>query len=740
MNLLVRNLERISQARVYRFGVCERVTGLFHTSGVCLLALGMLFSVGCGGSEPAETSNLGAQANELPPPPAEEADRPTVDAEEAQPEKESADEGEMDAATVDAEPVPEEEVEEQVPEKRERPKDFAEWTLDEYRDEHAESGSRFQKGVEYLAENKVDDPETAQLLSELLEYHEPQAEAPPETDDERELRRYEQQKNSQLRKARSFQSGSSRAIIAALGLIGTDVSIDTLTKVIAGSLDTGLEPRRVCDAALKMLIGIRDDKVQEFIYLAVTAPAQVRPVDDGSFPPEQVQSRVVRELPSLAKHDLRTRLGKYAAEAGPEDPAFQGIWKLLVAPRADNLRGQLLLYLSPKLEERESKQLRNLFTQHSRRVLDDLLGVPVDAKSNPRSRTSSGSGINLFGGGTSRKASAVEDSDADLTYEVVRELWSLRFLAAVSSEMQGAGDMKSLLGVIDLIASIPVDALRQGAQGYLEEHWNEVVLLNDRSLPEKLANAVQDPGLLLVYKSVPRHRDPQVRAQRRDPTKKADARRKPRRATSPKKDPRQLKEESKYIWLETTELMVQAINARMHAAATAPDEAATEDDATPGSDAAPSAENQLPADFDLPFELHESAEIVVTHRVRWPDDAQDRIKDQKLSPLEVRYVRIECEDVVSKVTTHYQRQLDRPQSRYLENDGRWLDLVEALDTGWNQSTDIVVQRVAEKKKSLNVQDQRRGRNEKESLIVEILIIATEDATPDESEDDEDDEN
>jgi len=657
-----------------------------------------------------------------------EAGNATDDPAQDSPEGEVAKDREIDDATGVSDPMPEENVAAQEPEKRDRPKDFAEWTLDEYRDAYAENGNRFREAIVYLSENKVGDSETAQLLSELLIYHEPPVEAPPETDDERELQRYEQRKEAQLRKSRSFHDRSAQAIIPALGLIGTNVAIDTLSQVIAGSLDTGLDPRRACESALKTLIEIRDNKVQEFIYLAVTAPSQVRPVDDGVYPPEQLQSLVMRELPSLATHELRTKLGKFAAEAGPADPAFQGIWRLLVVPRADNLRGQLLLYMSPKLQQRESLLLRKLFTQHSRRVLDDLLGIPVDAdiKLKSRSRTSSGSGFSFFGGGASRKPSVVEESDTDLTYEVVREIWSLRFLAAVSKEIQKTGDLQGVLDFADLVASIPVDENRQGTQAYLNDHWDEVARLNNRQLPEKLADAVRDPGLLLVYKSVPRRRDPKVRAERQG----RNIRQKPPRPTAANaKDSRQLKEESKYIWMDTSERIVQTIAARMQAAAIVPEDASTSDDAIPEGD------DGLPADFELPFGLHAGAHVVATHHVLWPEDVQSRIGDQKLSPLEVSYVRIECEDVLSKVTTHYQRQLKGAKTRFLENEGRWLDLVQSLDTGWNQSTDIMIQRVAEKK-ATNNQKQRRRRNEKEALIVEILIVATERAKPDESEDDE----
>ncbi len=711
---------------------------------VGLLALCVLVSVGCGGSEPAETNTVVGQqqppVNEPPPPAAE-----------AQPEENPADDGAMQDATAATE-----EVAEQAPEKRERPEDFSEWTSDDFRDEHAENGNRFSKAVEYLAENKVGDVGTAQLLSELLVYDEPQGETPAETEDKPDLNRPTLRVDARLQTSSSPQNRDVRVILTALGSIGTDVAIDTLTNVITGSLKTGFDTRQACELSLAMLMTIRDDKVQDFIYKAVTAPSKLRPADDEDFPPEQLRSRAIQELSTHATPALRTKLGKFAAKKGPRNPAYQGIWRLLSVPRADNLAGQLALYLSSRIEERESRQLRTLFTQHSRQVLNNLLGVPVDGVQ-PGAVRPSASAQPVFGfrvPGARKSNIKVEDDDADLTYEVVRVLWTQRLLAALSNELKKAGDIKEAVATIDLIASIPVDAVRQEIHDYWDDHWDEVSPQGDRQMPNQLAQGVQDPGLLLVFKSLPRRRDPKIRSERRASSKSTkDRRPQPRATASRPKDSRQLREEAEYVWLETTEQMVQAINARMLAAATALDEESLDDedeeddeidddetedetsDAVSSDDAEPQPEagNGMPADFELPFELHKGASVTATRHVLWPDQIQDRIKDQKLSPLEVRYVRIECEDVASKVTTHYQRQIKGAKTRYLENEGRWIDKTETLDTGWNQSIDIMVQRVGKEKKS-NGRDQRRGRNEKEPLIVEILIVATEGANTDESED------
>jgi len=715
----------------------------------CLIGLALLTTLGCGGGEADTPAN--------PPLSLQQLNQPEAQAAPVEPAEQPKEEPKPEAPPMEEPAETELPAEEQPPEKRERPEDFAEWTLEEFRDAHTEDDRRFKEALLYLGENKVGDTDTAALLSDLLVYHEPEIEPPPETDDERELKRYEQQKEMQLRKALSSQTKYAQQIIETLALIGTDNSFDTLSKILAGTLNTGLDQRKAPDAALKALLTMDDNKVQGFVYTAITAPDQLRTNDDGSFPPEELQKRVLRELPTVATHELRTKLGEYAAQAGPQDAAFQDLWRTLSEPRADNLRAQLLLYLSPQLEERESDQLRRQFVEHSRHALNELLGVPEDAQA-ARSRSSHSGGFGGFG--RSFNSKEYED-DADLTYEVARVLWSLQFLGAVSQEMQDFIDLNQSMPTVELIGAMPVVPIRQEVEGYLDDHWDEVAEQSVSKLPERLADALQDPGLLLVLKDVPRRRDPQVRSERRNGPSSTTRRTRPAPRAN---DPRQMRDESQYIWMDTTEMMVRALNARMFAAATAeqtttdgeptdgdqaeevaaaeepspPDEqpadAANDSDAESETETA--AANGLPAGFELPYELNEGANVVATHHVRWPDDVQDRIKDQTLAPLEVFYVRLECEDILTKVASHYQGQLGHSQTRFLENEGRWLDLTEELDTGWNRSADVFIQRAAAENANTNDEEESRRRVEPEPLVVEILVVATEVPQPAEESDTE----
>ncbi len=708
------------EIRSFRSDLLHMPVRFNHLSRGVLVVIGTLLLAGCGGGDSADTdAPVGLQTAPAAQPAEPAADKLQEEpAAEPEPKEEPETEEAMEEPAVEPEPKPVE----LPPEKRKRPEDFAEWTIEEFRDEHAQNGRRFQSAVKYLAENKSDDAETAQLLSDLLVYRDPEVEPPPETDDERELKRYEQRKQTKLDQARQFQSRQAPNIIKALGSVGGDVAIKTLVELIAGNIDSGSDSRRACEAALASLMSIENDQVQEFIYTAVTAPAELRPNDDGSFTPDQLQDQVLRALPERATPTLRTRLGEFAAKVGPDDRSFPQLWRLLSESRADNLQAQLLLYLSPKLEARESQQLHNLFTQHSQRALSHLLGIPQNAADIQVSRRSSRGG---FGGGSSRKKE-VENID-ELTYETARTLWALRFLAAVSEEMDDVSDLGDGLQTISLIGSMPVPPIRQGIEGYLDEHWDEVAKQKTSQLPEKLANAMLDPALLLILKDVPRRRDPDVRAERRNGSSSTRSR---ARTSTNSNDPRQLREESQYIWMDTTELMVQAINARMLAAANADDKSddVSEDSTTGEAGAGEGSESEVPSGFELPYQLHEGANVVATHHVSWPDDVQEIIRDQKLDPLEVTYVRAEGEGVLTKLATHYQRQLGKSQTRFLENEGRWLDAMEELDTGWNRSTDVVIRRADEKERK-SEDERKRSRNEPEDLIVEILIVTTQAEDP-----------
>ena len=154
-------------------------------------------------------------------------------------------------------------------------------------------------------------------------------------------------------------------------------------------------------------------------------------------------------------------------------------------------------------------------------------------------------------------------------------------------------------------------------------------------------------------------------------------------------------------WVKFAENLLRAMCQQFRAAA----------GATPGGSTAAGAGSDAK---DLPLKLHSPADVVAAYRADWPRGLVGKPAGLVLSPLRVRYVRIEQQARPQKVLAYYRRQLPDCEEHRIEQ-GVWLDgLTTTGESGAARSIDVLIAKANKNLPPLADQEQR--------LIVEVLAV------------------
>ena len=154
-------------------------------------------------------------------------------------------------------------------------------------------------------------------------------------------------------------------------------------------------------------------------------------------------------------------------------------------------------------------------------------------------------------------------------------------------------------------------------------------------------------------------------------------------------------------WLKFAENVVRAMCQQFRAAAGPPAEGSNS--AGAGSDVK-----------DLPLKLHSPADVVAAYRVDWPEGLAGKPAGLGISPLRVRYARIEQQARPLTVLAYYRRQLPDCEEHRIEQ-GVWLDVMGATgEGGATRSIDVLITKANKNLPALADQEQR--------IIVEVLAI------------------
>jgi hypothetical protein len=126
----------------------------------------------------------------------------------------------------------------------------------------------------------------------------------------------------------------------------------------------------------------------------------------------------------------------------------------------------------------------------------------------------------------------------------------------------------------------------------------------------------------------------------------------------------------------------------------------------------------------FPLELHEGARVLAEYHVCWPDDLPKRLQTSNVTPLAVHYVRMEDTASLTKINTHYHKQL-KGVNGHQRPYGRWLDWMgQGVEHGQARTVDVIITRAnpAAAKDGEESTTSRRGGDEPELLAIEILVV------------------
>jgi hypothetical protein len=561
------------------------------------------------------------------------------------------------------------------PKKSIRPKDFADWKPEDFDSAQRDGDPRLEAAVTQLGERSTDKENAAELLIKLLESS--RNGLPARNSEVEDGSRPTSKNNPKL----------TQAIVAALIANGTPIARQTLAKIADGSLctDGGLS---AATAALKAVAVFSCRESEDLLFRIVTAPkldsATVRPEID----PEKLRATALFLAESSASEAFRVRLAEYAAKPDALQPIRDQLWSCLSKPSMENLSAQKIWYQNGQSDEKTRQFLEQNFAALSEAMLGRLLGVPsVQAKT--------------------QAEIGLASTDLRRAAEI---LWDPRFLSAVQNELKKVEGLKRETRLLRLAGTVPCQPMRVTLLKTLEKYWEE-----GPGALEPLVKAdggPQEPGFLLVVKMLPRKDDsPHVASapnQRgngggsRPSSLKLEKIAAEREAKQKQEQEGQRRRENvSRQWMAFSENLVRAICRRFYVAALAPHRDGSTSDS-------------LDAPEDLPLKPHPNARITASCGLNWPEELEGRLSGLSITPLRVRYVRIEQSARPAKLLAYYRRKLPACDEHANQN-GVWFDSFSTdKQRGDIQSIDVLI--------SKPNKDVPIILGEEQPMIVEILSI------------------
>ena len=458
----------------------------------------------------------------------------------------------------------------------------------------------------------------------------------------------------------------AEAIVAALAANGTPLATKSLERLVTGELETA-DKQVAAVAALKALAGRPGREGEDAIFRAATAS---RPADSanrtGSASPK-LRSSTMELIKSTASDALRVRLARHATQPQTPQELFDELWDCLKEPRAENLAAQIIFYQSSHLKEKAAESLEEQFSLQTMAVLGQLLGLPSRKDRQPDS------------------AAVATDPD-----RAAGLLWSSDLTAVVSARLRMVEGLTQGRRLLRLAAAIPSQPMRVATLQTLDKHWEE----GPRALETLLSSdsALQEPGFLLVVKKLPR----------KDPPPAGRSTKSARIAAA--NDAKRRQDEVAQQWMTFSENLVRAMCRRFYTAAL-----------TPSADSRPTNSDAA----DLPLKPPSNVEIAASYRVDWPEGLTGKLAGPAVSPLRVRYLRIEQKARPVRLLAYYRSQLSNC-SEHNNQYGFWLDAFATdKQRGAVRSVDVLI---TNRNKDIPI-----VANEEQQLTVDILFVEIESA-------------
>jgi hypothetical protein len=251
-----------------------------------------------------------------------------------------------------------------------RPQDIADWKRDDYFSARAEGDARLVEAVGHLGQRFVGRADAARMLAQLLAP--PKPAQPGGQGPQPGYSPQYSQANPQL----------VQAIVAALGVNGTDVALGFLEQLLSGTLATD-DDKTAVDAALKVLADHPSAKSDDILFRAVTAAEKLRAPSTGQVTPDELRQKALEVVSLGASDALRTKLARYVTQPTTPPEWRDQIGGFLVQQHPDNVGAQLVLYQGGQTSAEMKVTLEQYFTAYSSATMGQVLGIPDQQQTGP---------------------------------------------------------------------------------------------------------------------------------------------------------------------------------------------------------------------------------------------------------------------------------------------------------------------------------------------------------------------
>jgi hypothetical protein len=545
-------------------------------------------------------------------------------------------------------------------EKPVRPENITDWRRDDFYSAKRDDDRRLIEAVARLGKKQFADKEaTAELLTRLLESG---------VDDPF----VESSSHGSASANSTVNPKLTEALVAALATNRTPTARRTLERLVAGTLKT-TDPAVAAVAALKSLAEHRDAESEELLFGIIAGTATASEVVGDLRP------TAFTMVGASASATFRLRLARHAVAAETPQSLFDQIWKCLGEAKKENCEAQTVFYQSDRLDEKTRQSLEPRFVEQGSAVLARLLKIPAATPTETSSEESSG-----------EKPSPKMAMSAENAQRAALLQWNSAFASAVQGRLRAVYDLEQGARLVRLAATIPSQSMRVALLQVIEKNWEG----GPKGL-QSLASTdgpLCEPGFLLVVKKLPR-KNAAIKARAGNPSSARPSK------IAAELEARERQDKLAREWMAFSGRVTLTMCGRFHAAALAKNAGTSE------------------AEADLPFKPHPNAEIAFSYRVDWPEGLGFSLAGVSISPLRVRYARIEQKAKPSLIASYYRRQLTGC-GEHTDERGVWLDaLMTDKQRGAVQSVDVLITKPKK--------DTPLVLNEEQQLIVEILSVKVE---------------
>ena len=497
------------------------------------------------------------------------------------------------------------------------------------------------------------------------------------------------------------------ALIAALEQNTTVESRKLLVQLLRGNLPTH-DDKRTVELVLKTLAANPARNGDLLFQVMTTQAGKLRPPtkpntpEDPNVPPgqapitagelRQMTFDLIKENASLT---FREELAHYVTQRTTAKDQRDLFWEFLKEDRPENVGAQLIIYRGPQTEAATKQELQGYFANYGSRAMGLLLGAPA-------SPADSGMGGNDYSNppppnyGTSDYSDPTQQRkpDPDLPYHLADKLWSPEFVAMVETALAADNEGGAPSSLLQLARTIPIDSTRAAVWQTLQERFIEgPTMLDSANAGQTLVN---DPGFLFALKSL-RVKSASFRIVGRIVGR----------------DVRMRLPQAKLDWDKRSLELADLWCRRFHEAATGSAETAE------GAPAGPAADQSVPT---LPILLHKDAKVTTSYQAIWPNDVKAKLTTASLSPIVMKYVRIEETASRRLRWAFYRRQL-RVKAAIPTEKGDWAESFQIVPETDRRAYISILISSADAQQPV---EQTGQPAEEENLVIQILLIEMKD--------------